>query len=75
MKDPQAAIGSSLDPGFRVRSTMHPNRPGRDTGGEIKSATARFLGIAGLVTASVAIGTGAIIVAVERIRRMRIFGV
>ena len=64
MKDPQAAIGSSLDPSFRMRSTMHPNRPGRDTGWEVEPTTARFLGIAGLVAARVAITTGASVIAV-----------
>ena len=68
MKDPKAAIGPSFDPGFRVRSTIHPNRPVRDTGWEVEPATARFLGIAGLVAASVATTIGTSIIAIVRIQ-------
>ena len=64
MKDPQAAIGSAFDPGFLVRSTMHPNRSGRDIGWEVEPATARLLGITGLVAARVALTTGASVIAV-----------
>jgi len=68
VKDPQAAIGPALHPGFLVRSAMHPNRPGRNTSRQVETRAARFLGVARLDVAGVATTTGAIIVAVVRIQ-------
>jgi len=69
MKDPQTAVGSALDPRFLMRSTMHPNRPGRDIGWQVEPATARFLGIARFgAAASIVTTTGAFVITVVGIR-------
>ena len=67
MKNPQATVGSTLDPGFRVWSTIHQNCSGRNPDGEVEAGTARFLGIAGFVVFGILTATRAIVVAIVRI--------
>ena len=72
MKDPQAAIGPTLDPGFLVRSPMYRNRPGRNTDGEVETGAARFLGIARFAVPSVATATGAVFCCVTEVEEVAV---